>query len=74
MITGGTSSTSLIARVTACGALTLPAASVAITEKLYSDAESKSGSAIKVTSPDTLSMLNGESDVIESLSKDRSYI
>jgi hypothetical protein len=40
------------------GSLVLPAASIAITAKLYSDLASKSGSAIKVTTPEFSSMLN----------------
>ena len=50
---GAISSKSLIFRLTDLASLTLPASSVAITAKLYSLLNSKSGSAVNETSPVT---------------------
>ena len=61
VMVGATSSRLLISKVTDCAALALPAASVAITAKLYWLCTSKSGSVLSVTSPVVASMLSAAS-------------
>ena len=51
VIVAATSSRLLTDRLTDCPSLTLPAASVTTTVKLYSSSASKLGSSLKVTAP-----------------------